>query len=54
MSLLSDEYIHALQTLQDRVVPFPDEVARREVEQVLGKSIAEFEAHLMAAAKVSA
>lgn len=57
MSLLSDEYIHALQSLQDRAVSFPDEVARREVEQVLGKStlelFVEFEAHLMAAASIT-
>jgi ubiquinone biosynthesis protein len=55
--LLPDEYIHALQSLQDRVAPFPDEVARREVEQALGKSIpelfAEFEAHPMAAASIA-
>lgn len=55
--LLPDEYIHALQSLQDRVAPFPDEVARREVEQALGKSIpelfAEFEAHPIAAASIA-
>lgn len=55
--LLPDEYIRALQSLQDRVAPFPDEVARREVEQALGKSIpelfAEFEVHPMAAASIA-
>ncbi len=55
--LLPDDYIHALQSLQDRVAPFPDEVARREVEQALGKSIpelfAEFESHPMAAASIA-
>ena len=55
--LLPDEYIHALQSLQDRVAPFPDEVARREVEQALGQPIpelfAEFEAHPMAAASIA-
>lgn len=33
MSLHSDEYIRALQSVQDHVVPFPDEVARREVDR---------------------
>src|SRR5574340_143290 len=55
--LLPDEYIRALQGLQDRVAPFPGEVARREVEDGLGKSIdevfAEFEAHPMAAASIA-
>jgi len=55
--LLPDEYIRALQGLQDRVAPFPDEIARREVEQALGKPIAElfaeFEAHPMAAASIA-
>jgi predicted unusual protein kinase regulating ubiquinone biosynthesis (AarF/ABC1/UbiB family) len=55
--LLPDEYIRALQSLQDHVAPFPDEVARREVEQALGKPVAElfaeFEAHPMAAASIA-
>ena len=55
--LLPDDYIYALQSLQDRVAPFPDDVARCEVEQALGKSIpelfAEFEAHPMAAASIA-
>lgn len=55
--LLPDEYIRALQSLQDRVAPFPDAVARREVEQSLGKPIpelfAEFEAHPLAAASIA-
>lgn len=55
--LLPDEYIRALQSLQDRVAPFPDEVARHEVEQALGKPVpelfAEFEAHPMAAASIA-
>ncbi len=55
--LLPDEYVLALQRLQDRVEPFPDEVARFEVEQALGKPIhelfTEFEAHPMAAASIA-
>lgn len=55
--LLPDEYIRALQGLQDRVAPFPDMVARREVEQALGKTVpelfAEFEAHPLAAASIA-
>ena len=55
--LLPDDYILALQSLQDRVAPFPDEIARREVEQALGKPIAElfaeFEAHPLAAASIA-
>ncbi len=55
--LLPDEYVRALQGLQDRVAPFPDDVARREVEQALGKPVselfAEFEAHPMAAASIA-
>ncbi len=55
--LLPDEYIRALQSLQDRVAPFPDEVARREVERALGKPLpelfAEFEAHPLAAASIA-
>jgi ubiquinone biosynthesis protein len=55
--LLPDDYILALQSLQDRVAPFPDDVARREVEQALGKSIpelfAEFEARPLAAASIA-
>lgn len=54
---LPDEYIRALQSLQDQVVPFPGEIARREVENALGKSInevfAEFEAQPMAAASIA-
>ena len=55
--LLPDAYIRALQSLQDHVAPFPDAVARREVEQALGKPVpelfAEFEAHPMAAASIA-
>lgn len=55
--LLPDEYIRALQGLQDQVEPFPGEVARREVEDALGKPIdevfAEFEAQPMAAASIA-
>ena len=55
--LLPDEHIRALQSLQDHVAPFPDEVARLEVEQALGKPIAElfaeFEAHPLAAASIA-
>lgn len=55
--LLPDEYIRALQGLQDQVAPFPGEVARREVEDALGKPIdevfAEFEAQPMAAASIA-
>ena len=55
--LLPDEYIRALQGLQDRVAPFPDAVALREVERSLGKPVsdlfAEFEAHPLAAASIA-
>ena len=55
--LLPDEYVRALQSLQDRVAPFADAVARREVELALGKPIAElfaeFEAHPLAAASIA-
>ncbi len=55
--LLPDEYVHELQRLQDHVEPFPGEIARHEVEEVLGKSIdelfAEFEMHPAAAASIA-
>lgn len=55
--LLPDEYTEALQNLQDHVAPFPDEVARREVELALGKPVselfAEFEPHPLAAASIA-
>ncbi len=55
--LLPDEYVRALQSLQDRVAPFPDADARREVELALGKPVAElfaeFEAHPLAAASIA-
>jgi len=55
--LLPDEYILALQSLQDRVAPFPEEIAAREVERALGYPVselfAEFEAHPLAAASIA-
>lgn len=39
--LLPDEYIRALHSLQDQVTPFPGEIARREMEDALGKPINE-------------
>lgn len=37
--LVPDPYLSAIGTLQDRVPPFPGEVARRVVEEELGKSL---------------
>jgi ubiquinone biosynthesis protein len=39
--LLPDAYVDALASLQDRVAAFPGALARREVEQALGRPIAE-------------
>lgn len=36
--LLPDEYIRALQSLQDQATPFPGEIARREVERCTGET----------------
>jgi ubiquinone biosynthesis protein len=51
--LLPEEYIHELQSLQDRVAPFANDVAAREVESALGQPLAElfaeFEPHPLAA-----
>ena len=55
--LLPDEYIRALQSLQDHVASFPGEAARREVELALGKPIAElfaeFDTRPLAAASIA-
>jgi ubiquinone biosynthesis protein len=52
--LLPDDYIEALQVLQDRVVPFSGELAVREIERSLGAPIqelfAEFDKQPLAAA----
>ncbi|QQZ39463.1 AarF/ABC1/UbiB kinase family protein [Pseudomonas sp. SK3(2021)] len=55
--LLSEEYIQELQCLQDRVAPFANDVAAREVENALGRPIAElfaeFESQPLAAASIA-
>lgn len=55
--LLPDDYVEALQGLQDQVAPFAGELARREVEHALGRPIeelfAEFEPEPMAAASIA-
>jgi ubiquinone biosynthesis protein len=55
--LLPDEYITALQTLQDRVAPFDTAIAMREVERSLGHTIgelfAEFDEEPLAAASIA-
>jgi len=55
--LLPEEYIHELQSLQDRVAPFANDVAAHEVESALGQPIgelfAEFEPHPLAAASIA-
>jgi ubiquinone biosynthesis protein len=55
--LLPEEYVDALQDLQDRVSPFPGEQAMREVESMLGRSLAEvfaeFEPDPFAAASIA-
>ncbi len=55
--LLPDEFVVALQALQDRVQPFPSELARVEIERQLQKPIgelfSEFEDHPLAAASLA-
>lgn len=55
--LLPDPYVEALQRLQDRVAPFPTDLARQHAERELGRSIAalfaEFEAAPLAAASIA-
>ncbi len=55
--ILPDDYVKALQSLQDHVKPFPGEIARQEIESALGDSIenlfAEFETEPMAAASIA-
>jgi ubiquinone biosynthesis protein len=55
--LLPEGYIVALQVLQDRVAPFPGDLATREVEQALGRPLgelfAEFDRAPLAAASIA-
>ncbi|HKQ29665.1 MAG TPA: AarF/UbiB family protein [Burkholderiales bacterium] len=55
--LLPDDYIRALQNLQDHVVPFADAIAVQEIERALERPIAElfgeFERHPFAAASIA-
>ncbi len=55
--ILPDDYVEALQSLQDQVRPFPSELARREVEAALGSSIdklfREFDSEPLAAASIA-
>ncbi len=55
--LLPDEYVAALQSLQDHIAPFPAEDAVREIERGLGRSITElfarFDDKPLAAASVA-
>jgi ubiquinone biosynthesis protein len=55
--ILPDDYIAALQSLQDHIAPFPAFDALREIEQGLGRPIKELFAHLdrkpLAAASVA-
>jgi ubiquinone biosynthesis protein len=55
--LLPDEYVEALQSLQDHVAPFPAQEAIREIERGLGKPIEELFVHFdekpLAAASVA-
>lgn len=54
---LPDSYIAALQKLQDKVVPFPSDIAKAEIEASLGKPVfeafAEFDEVPMAAGSVA-
>ena len=54
---LPDEYVQALQSLQDHVQPFPAQIARREIEAALGKPIealfAAFDDEPLAAASIA-
>jgi ubiquinone biosynthesis protein len=55
--LLPDDYVGALQSLQDHIAPFPPEVAMREIKRSLGRPIAElfaeFDPKPLAAASVA-
>ncbi len=55
--MLPPDYVEALQSLQDKVRPFPTAIARESIEQALGKPIAElfrdFEDEPMAAASIA-
>jgi len=55
--LLPDAYVVALAGLQDRVAPFPGEVARSEVERAFGRPLselfAEFDTEPLAAASIA-
>ncbi len=55
--LLPDAYVAALAGLQDRVAPFPGEIARSEVERAFGRPVselfAEFDAQPLAAASIA-
>ncbi len=55
--LLPDEYVEALEGLQDRVAPFPGEIAVREVTAALGappaELFAEFDEQPMASASIA-
>ncbi|VAW74604.1 ABC1 family protein [hydrothermal vent metagenome] len=55
--LLPDEYVDALEGLQDRVAPFPGEIAVREVTAALGapptELFADFEKEPMASASIA-
>ncbi len=55
--LLPEDYLAALQDLQDKVAPFPGALAVREIESALGKSInelfSEFDAQAFAAGSIA-
>ncbi len=55
--ILPDDYVEALQSLQDHVQAFDSKIARREIEQALGDSIenlfAEFDDTPLAAASIA-
>ncbi len=55
--ILPDDYVHALQGLQDHVQPFPGKIAKQEIEIALGDSVenifAEFSIEPLAAASIA-
>ena len=55
--ILPDDYIEALQSLQDQVQPFAGEIAAAEIERALGKPVerlfAEFDIQPLAAASIA-